>query len=60
MPDNFTTAEVEELLAQQGYTRMHRARTALEVIQDRVRLPRRSAPGWSRHWRRRYVTAAAR
>ena len=39
VPENFSQREVEGLLAQQGYTRLH-ARTGrrLEVIQDRVRL----------------------
>jgi excinuclease ABC subunit A len=39
VPENFTADEVEQLLARQGYTRLH-ARTGrhLEVIQDRVRL----------------------
>ncbi len=42
VPENFTREEVEALLAQQGYTRIHaRAGRLLEVIQDRVRL----APG---------------
>ncbi|MEA3242003.1 MAG: excinuclease ABC subunit UvrA, partial [Pseudomonadota bacterium] len=39
VPDNFTDDEIEALLAQQGYTRVHRRRhKRLEVIQDRVRL----------------------
>ncbi len=39
VPENFTPAEVEQQLAQQGYTRLHaRAGRRLEVIQDRVRL----------------------
>jgi excinuclease ABC subunit A len=39
VPDNFTDDEIEALLAQQGYTRVHRRRDKrLEVIQDRVRL----------------------
>ena len=39
VPENFTTAEVEQLLARQGYTRLHaREGRHLEVIQDRVRL----------------------
>ncbi len=39
VPENFTTAEVEQLLARQGYTRLHtRAGRQLVVIQDRVRL----------------------
>ncbi len=39
VPDNFSEDEIETLLAQQGYSRLH-TRTAkrLEVIQDRVRL----------------------
>jgi len=39
VPENFTGAEVEGLLAQQGYTRLHsRAGRHLEVVQDRLRL----------------------
>ena len=39
VPDNFSDDEIEGLLAQQGYTRVHRRRDKrLEVIQDRVRL----------------------
>ena len=39
VPENFTTAEVEQLLARQGYTRLHtHAGRQLEVIQDRMRL----------------------
>ena len=39
VPENFTPDEVEQLLAQQGYTRIHaREGRRLEVIQDRVRL----------------------
>jgi excinuclease ABC subunit A len=39
VPENFTTDEIEQLLAQQGYTRLHaREGRYLEVIQDRVRL----------------------
>ena len=39
MPENFSQSEVEELLARQGYTRIHRRNGAeLEVIQDRIRL----------------------
>ncbi len=39
IPENFAEAEVRQLLAQQGYTRIHRKKGALlEVIQDRVRL----------------------
>jgi excinuclease ABC subunit A len=39
VPENFTTTEIEQLLAQQGYTRLHaREGRHLEVIQDRVRL----------------------
>ncbi len=39
VPENFTSEEVEDLLAQQGYTRIHSRRgRKLEVIQDRLRL----------------------
>jgi excinuclease ABC subunit A len=39
VPENFTEAEVRELLLRQGYTRIHRqAGNVLEVIQDRVRM----------------------
>jgi excinuclease ABC subunit A len=39
VPENFTPDEVGQLLAQQGYTRLHvRTGRRLEVIQDRVRL----------------------
>ncbi len=39
VPENFEEAEVRELLARQGYTRIHRQRgTTLEVVQDRLRL----------------------
>ncbi|MEE9254957.1 MAG: hypothetical protein V3U43_08485 [Pseudomonadales bacterium] len=39
VPENFTRKEVEELLARQGYTRIHSRRgNVLEVIQDRLRL----------------------
>ncbi len=39
VPENFTGAEVRELLARQGYTRIHsEAAGSLEVVQDRVRL----------------------
>jgi excinuclease ABC subunit A len=39
VPENFSQEEVEALLAQQGYTRLHaRTRRRLEVTQDRVRL----------------------
>ena len=39
IPENFSEMEVKELLAQQGYTRIHRKKgPLLEVIQDRVRL----------------------
>jgi len=39
VPENFTNEEVEGLLAQQGYTRLHASRGKyLEVIQDRLRL----------------------
>ncbi|MES9871013.1 MAG: excinuclease ABC subunit UvrA [Sedimenticola sp.] len=39
VPHNFTLEEIRELLAQQGYTRIH-SETAerLEVVQDRVRI----------------------
>ncbi len=37
VPENFSAQEVEELLARQGYTRIHRRRAGvLEVIQDRT------------------------
>ena len=39
VPENFTSDEVEQLLARQGYARIHhRDGDHLEVIQDRVRL----------------------
>jgi excinuclease ABC subunit A len=39
IPENFSAAEVKGLLAQQGYTRLHRSKgRSLEVIQDRVRV----------------------
>jgi excinuclease ABC subunit A len=39
IPANFSRAEVEGLLAQQGYTRLHARRgKRLEVVQDRLRL----------------------
>ena len=39
IPDNFSAAEIKDLLAKQGYTRIHRRRRQLlEVIQDRVHL----------------------
>ena len=39
VPENFTTEEVERLLARQGYARIHRREGEhLEVVQDRVRL----------------------
>jgi excinuclease ABC subunit A len=39
VPPNFTEAEVKDLLARQGYTRLHRQDgKLLEVVQDRVRL----------------------
>ena len=39
VPKNFTTEEVESLLARQGYARIHRRDGArLEVVQDRVRI----------------------
>jgi excinuclease ABC subunit A len=37
VPDNFSEEEVKELLAKQGYTRIHRQEAKkLEVIQDRI------------------------
>ncbi len=42
-PASFSDAEIAELLARQGYTRVHRrTEDAVEVVQDRVRLARRS------------------
>ena len=39
VPKNFSEAEIQQLLAQQGYTRIHsRDNDTLEVIQDRLRL----------------------
>ncbi|APZ43212.1 excinuclease ABC subunit UvrA [Acidihalobacter ferrooxydans] len=39
VPENFSAAEVEGYLEQQGYTRMHnRAGACIEVVQDRLRL----------------------
>ena len=39
VPDNFSEAEVRDLLARQGYTRIHRQDgNLLEVVQDRVRI----------------------
>ena len=39
VPDNFEAAEVEQLLAAQGYTRfLERGTEAIEVVQDRLRL----------------------
>ena len=39
VPDNFSTEEVKQLLAQQAYTRIHREDGArLEVVADRLRL----------------------
>jgi len=39
IPENFSEQEVMDLLARQGYTRMHRKRgEVLEVVQDRLRL----------------------
>ena len=44
VPDNFTTEEVKDLLAKQGYTRFHAEEGArLEVVQDRARLGGRRA-----------------
>ena len=41
VPENFTSEEVEQLLARQGYARIHgRKGEHLEVVQDRVRLTR--------------------
>jgi len=40
IPDNFTEEEVKDLLAKQGYTRIHRQEgRKLEVIQDRIAAP---------------------
>lgn len=42
IPENFTQAEVKELLAKQGYRRFHsQSEKRLEVVQDRVRLSRK-------------------
>ena len=39
VPDNFSEAEVLDLLARQGYTRVHARRgRVLEIVQDRLRL----------------------
>ncbi len=39
IPKNFTSKEVQELLAAQGYTRIHRQdKHCIEVVQDRVRM----------------------
>ena len=39
VPKNFTEKEVQTLLEQQGYTRIHaQQRELLEVVQDRVRI----------------------
>ena len=39
IPNNFSEAEVLQLLEQQGYTRIHaRSKTSLEVVQDRLRM----------------------
>ncbi len=39
VPDNFSEAEVLDLLAKQGYTRVHARRgRRLEIVQDRLRL----------------------
>ena len=39
VPNNFSEAEVTQLLEQQGYTRIHaRSKTVLEVVQDRIRM----------------------
>ena len=38
VPKNFSEAEIQQLLEQQGYTRIHaRTKHALEVVQDRLR-----------------------
>jgi len=38
VPKNFSEAEIQQLLAQQGYTRVHaRDRHTLQVVQDRLR-----------------------
>ena len=38
IPANFTASEIEDWLARQGYTRVHRqSKKSLEVIQDRLR-----------------------
>ena len=38
VPKNFSEAEIQQLLQQQGYTRIHsRSKQALEVVQDRLR-----------------------
>ncbi|MEE8311296.1 MAG: excinuclease ABC subunit UvrA [Candidatus Binatia bacterium] len=42
-PSSFSDEEINELLARQGYTRVHqRTAEAVEVVQDRVRLSSRS------------------
>jgi len=39
VPKNFSDAEVEKFLQQQGYTRIHaRSKTVLEIVQDRIRM----------------------
>ena len=39
VPKNFSEPEIEQLLARQGYTRIHaRSKTLLEVVQDRLRM----------------------
>ncbi len=39
LPENFSEAEITQLLEQQGYTRIHaRSSTVLEVVQDRLRM----------------------
>ncbi len=41
VPENFAASEVEDLLARQGYTRIHaRDGRRIEVVQDRLRLSR--------------------
>ena len=39
IPKNFSEREIQQLLERQGYTRLHaRSKSALEVVQDRVRV----------------------
>ena len=50
VPDNFSEAEVLDLLAKQGYTRVHARRgRVLEIVQDRLRLGWRRARPTGRH-----------